>query len=146
MRLRFVRRLMPVVIAIPLASCRALTTPDSNNNVVITSLLMGSCASTAAPLPGWKGCTASMSLYVSMTVTSGYVSVYFQYPDSGSYYYGDVQTGLQQPGDIVVNLVNDYVPSCPAGYATTVQVYDGPKGNANDRLLKSLKLTVPAGC
>ena len=124
-----------------------LTSPNHNNTVAVTLFDLVSCAQSAAPKPGWNTCKASMGLFVSMTVTSGYVSAYVEYPEAGAYYHGEtqVQPGTK-PGDITIDLVNPYVSKCEASYPTTVQVFDGRDGDQNARLLKKVPFTIQATC
>jgi hypothetical protein len=146
-RHHMLRFLAAAAVLAPLAGCSVFSAPNANNTVVITGLYFVACASSASPQPGWNDCPATIYLYVSKTVTTGYVSVSFQYPESGSCFHGEKQVlAGAGAGDIVVGLKNPYVSKCVASYPTTVNVYDGHDGDASARQLASLKFTVLRSC
>lgn len=121
-------------------------TGAGGGTVTLQSVQITGCPTSASPLPGWINCTATVSLTVTKTVTSGYVSVFFNYPNSGSFYHGQLQVSSSTPGSIVVPVVNEYVPSCVTSYATTVDVYDGPESASSAPLLGSFPLTLNVKC
>jgi hypothetical protein len=133
------------VVALGGCSASSLTGADAGT-VTLQSVQITGCPTSASPLPGWVNCTATVSLTVTTTVTSGYVSVYFNYPNSASFYHGQLQVSSRTPGSIVVPVVNDYVPSCVTSYATTVDVYDGPQSASSAPLLASFPLTLNVKC
>lgn len=147
---RLVQRFAPIAMAAAAATlggCKVLQAPDASNTVVVTGFEVGTCASPATPpKTGWINCTAQLALYVSKNVSSGYVSAYIQYPDSGHYYHGDVPVSINPAGDILIDLVDDNVPVCSANYATQVQVFDGPQTDAHATLLASLPFTIKGVC
>lgn len=130
-----------------LAGCQALTNPQIGNTVEISQLTISGCAGPApAPQPGSINCSGSILLYVSMPVTSGWVSVRMAYPQPSSIYTGEVQVNSAHPQDLLVPITNPYQPACAASYKTTVDVYDGRMNDANARLLKSVPTTVVVIC
>jgi len=66
---------------------------------------------------------------ITKTVQSGYVSAFLPYPDSGSFYHGDVRvTAGSKPGAIEINLLNNDVPRCPSlPYTASLAIYDEPR-------------------
>lgn len=141
------RRCRTFVVAglIGLVGCSGITSPGANGTVSLQSLKLSGCASSASPLPGWVNCSGSVTLNITKTVTSGYVSVYFNYPDAGSFYHGQIQVS-GQPGTIVVAMINDYVASCATSLQTSVGVYDGPESNSSAPLLANIPTTITATC
>lgn len=105
------------------------------------------CSISASPLPGWKNCTATVILKISKPIQSGYVSVYFNYPDDGGFFHGELAVnagGVTQT--VTVNLVSEYVSHCVTSYATTVDVYDGRQNAVLPPLLVSTPVTLTATC
>lgn len=103
------------------------------------------CAISASPLPGWRNCTGTVALTISRPISSGYVAVYFNFPDNSAFFHGELQVGLGTPGAVIVNLVNEYVSRCQSPFATTVDVYNGRQSTQNAPLLVSVPVTL-TGC
>jgi hypothetical protein len=104
-----------------------------------------SCTISAAPLPGWRNCTGTVALAITKTISSGYVSVFFNYPDDGSFFHGDLPVGSGTPGNVIVNVANPYVSHCANGFTTTVDVYNGTQSAQSPPLLTSVPVTL-TGC
>lgn len=105
------------------------------------------CSISADPLPGWRNCTATVSLTISSVITSGYVSVFFNYPTSGAFFHGELavaSSGVLQT--VTVNLVNEYVSHCVPSYQTSINVYDGRQNAAQAPLLVSEPMTITSTC
>jgi hypothetical protein len=114
--------------------------------VYVTGYSFQSCAGSASPLPGWRGCQGTVTLTINKALSSGYVSVFFNYPDAGSFYHGQLQVGSGVPGRVVVNVVNDYVSQCLTSYPSRFDVYDGPQSLQGAPLLLSLPQTLSVTC
>ena len=105
-----------------------------------------SCTISATPLPGWKNCTGTVDLNISIQIPSGYVSVYFNYPSTDSFFHGQAAvatTGITQA--ITVNLTNPYVSQCVSAYNTTVDVYNGSE-SARGALIVSVPVKLTSAC
>jgi hypothetical protein len=92
-----------------------------------------SCNTSATPLPGWKNChgTVDVTVNVPSDIKSGYISVYFNFPDDGSFYHGQIAIG-SSPATYTVSMTNDYVPGClSTSISTSVDVYDGSASASN---------------
>ena len=137
-------------LLLALTGCSAASAVANSNTTGGTVLLKGlsltACTQSAAPLPGWKNCTGTVSLDITKTVSSGYVSVYFNYPDANSFYHGQVAVAQGAPGSVTVSVVNDYVAQCVASFPTTVDVYDGPESAQSAPSLASIKTTLNVHC
>lgn len=135
-------------VALALAGCSALKalTDATSGTVTLQAVSITGCPTSAAPLPGWVNCTGTVSLDVTKAVTSGYVSVYFNYPNTSAFYEGELPVASGTPGDIVVPVLNAYVSACVTSYATTIDVYDGPTSDANATLLASFPTTLNVSC
>ena len=105
-----------------------------------------SCSQTTPGLPGWINCTGCVSLTVNKNVSSGYVSVYFDFPDAGSFFHGQLQMPNGKPGAIVVPVTNEYVSMCVTSVQTSIGVYDGPESNPSPPLLANLPTTIHSTC
>jgi hypothetical protein len=125
-------------------SSDSLTSPAGS--VRVTSWTLTGCPTSASPLPGWRNCTGTVNLSITKTIPSGVVSVYFNYPDNGAFYHGQLQVGSGIPGSVTVNVVNDYESSCVTSFATTVDVYDGPQTAQSAPLLVSQPITLNVTC
>ena len=145
-----------MAVAVVLTACSQTPTGPSNNPTTATqtqtqsgTVTVGrvtwSCVTSAAPLPGWRNCTGTVALTITRTISSGYVSAYFQYPDSGSFFHGDLQVGTAVPGAVTVNVVNEYVSRCANPFATMVDIYNGPQNAQSAPLLVSTPVTL-TGC
>ena len=105
------------------------------------------CATSAAPLPGWRNCTGTVSLDIRSTISSGYVSVYFNYPDAGAFFPGELLVGSGEPGRVTVNVVNEYVSHCTAGsYKYSIDVYNGRQSAQSAPLIATLPTTGTVNC
>ena len=133
--------------ALSLVGCNIPSDPHADNTVVVTQVNLGGCAAAApAPQPGWVNCNGSMVVFVSMAVTSGWVSVRMPFPQPNSVYGGEVQVTKQRPGDLIIGLTNPYEPSCVTSYDTKISVYDGRLNDPNAKLLKSIPFTIKFTC
>lgn len=112
---------------------------------VTVGRLTYSCSTSASPLPGWRNCTGTVALTITKTISSGIVSVFFNYGSSGSFYHGQVAV---TPGvtSYTVNVVNEYVSTCLTSYTTSVDVYDGAQSASNPPLLVSTPVTLTGTC
>ena len=140
-----------VIFILAGTACTPSSPTDSDSTpavpaVTINSYSLNACTSSASPLPGWRNCQGTVTLTVNKAVTSGYVSVFFSYPDSGTFYHGDLQVGSGVPGRVVINVVNNYVSHCVTSYATTFEVYDGPQSAGSAPLLLSHPQTLSITC
>ena len=116
--------------------------PSTPTGTVTVGRVTWSCAISASPLPGWRNCTGTVALAITKTISSGYVSAYFNYPDGGSFFHGDLQVGSGTPGNVTVNVVNNYVSQCAANpFTTTVDVYNGSQSAQSAPLLVSVPVT-----
>lgn len=97
-----------------------------DGTVSATGWTLSTCAKSASPLPGWLDCPGTVTVFVPKPVKSGVVSVYFNYPDSGTFYHGQQTVGAGAPGTVVVSVINQYVPQCVT-YNTRIDIYDGPQ-------------------
>ncbi|HEY5220406.1 MAG TPA: hypothetical protein VIJ16_11390 [Gemmatimonadaceae bacterium] len=146
----FARRTVPIAFVVSLFAligCSGIAAPgDTGGTVVLNGLTLSGCGPSASPLPGWTNCTGTVTLNITKTVSSGYVSVYFNYPDDGSFYHGQYQVSSGKPGSIVVPMINNYVSACVTTLATTIDVYDGPESSQTAPLLASIATTIHATC
>ncbi len=131
-----------------LGGCSSLKslTDATSGTVMLQAVSITGCPQSAAPLPGWVNCTGTVSLDVTKTVASGYVSVYFNYPNTDAFYEGQLQVSSSTPGNIVVPVLNPYVSVCVTSYSTTIDVYDGPTSDQNATLLASFPMTLNVTC
>jgi len=88
----------------------------------------------------------TVSLSITKTISSGFVSVNFNYPDGGAFYHGQLQVGSGIPGIVTVNVVNNYISHCVTSFATTVDVHNGPESAATAPLLISQPITLNVTC
>lgn len=108
------------------------TTTGGQDGVGAWTFRGSGCDRSADPLPGWLNCRGTITVSVTQVNRSGFVSVFMAYPDSGSFYHGQVAvTAGRAPGTVSISVVNNYVPRCVSSYATTISVYDGAQ-SAND--------------
>jgi hypothetical protein len=77
-----------------------------------------------------------VAITITKPLTSGTVAVYFNYPDGGSFYHGQLSGLAGFTGTQEITMTNSYVSSCPA-LRTTVTVNDGPQTSQASRLLKT---------
>lgn len=125
-------------------SSDSLTSPAGS--VRVTKWALTGCPTSASPLPGWVNCTGTVTLSITQTIPSGVVSVYFNYPDNGAFYHGQLQVGSGVPGTVTVNVVNDYESHCVTSLATTFDVYDGAQNAQSAPLLVSQPMTLNVTC
>lgn len=125
-------------------SSDSLTSPVGS--VRVTKWALTGCPTSASPLPGWVNCTGTVTLSITQTIPSGVVSVYFNYPDNGAFYHGQLQVGSGVPGTVTVNVVNDYESHCVTSLATTFDVYDGAQNAQSAPLLVSQPMTLNVTC
>ncbi len=143
MRIHAVRRLCLLLVPLGFAACSDSTAPKltvSSARVQLTG-----CPSSASPLPGWVNCTGTITLSVSGTPSSGYLSVYMNYGSSGSFYHGST-TAVAGSQSYAISVVNDYVPQCFTSLSTTVDVYDGPPSASNAPLVTSIPIALTGTC
>jgi hypothetical protein len=105
-----------------------------------------SCITSATPLRGWRSCTGTVRLSITKQIPSGIVSAYFNYPDGGSFFHGQLNVGSGIAGTVTVNVVNDYVSHCVTPYGTTINVYDGPQSLTSAPLIATSSFTFTSGC
>ena len=130
-------------------ACSSSTTTEpsaTDGGVYVNGYAFQSCASSASPLPGWRSCQGTVRLIINRALSSGYVSVFFNYPDSGAFYHGHLYVGSGVPGTVTVNVVNDYISHCVTTYPTSIEVYDGPQSAQSAPLLLSLSQTLNFTC
>ena len=101
------------------------------------------CNTPATPLPGWINCTGTVNLSIDTAVTGGVVSVYFNYPDSGSFFEGQASVTAVTTN---VPVTNSYIPDCVKSVETIVEVYGGPTTDTSAPLLASFPETVTTSC
>lgn len=143
------KRLILSVLLLSSAACGAgsPSSPSaSDGSVFVQGYQFSACAASASPLPGWRNCPAVVKLNITRTIPSGIVSVYFNYPDAGSFYHGQLQVGSGIPGQVSVNVVNDYLPRCVSSFGTTIDVYDGAQSNPSAPLIVSRPVTLNVTC
>jgi len=105
-----------------------------------------SCKISAAPLPGWRNCTGTVELTISKVITSGFVSVFFNYPDDGAFFHGELAVTSGGPAQkVTVNVVNEFVSKCVT-FATTIDVFDGRQNAGQAPLLVSVPITFTPTC
>ena len=66
-------------------ACSSSTTTEpsaTDGGVYVNGYAFQSCASSASPLPGWRSCQGTVRLIINRALSSGYVSVFFNYPTS----------------------------------------------------------------
>jgi hypothetical protein len=96
--------------------------------ITVVNVAWGPCTTPAkAGLPGWIDCAGTVNLKVNRPVSSGFVTVTFDYPDGGSFFHGglEVDTNI---GTFPVPVINTYISHCVTPFAATVVVRDGPTG------------------
>ena len=94
------------------------------------------CDRSADPLPGWLNCRGTITVTITQVNQSGFVSVFMAYPDSGSFYHGQVAvTAGRAPGTVSITVVNNYVPRCVSSYPTTLSAYDGTQSASSPPLI-----------
>lgn len=125
-------------------SSDGITSPSGG--VTVNAWAIGGGCVSASPLSGWRNCAGTVTLSITKKIPSGVVSVYFNYPDDGSFFHGQLQVGSGIPGTVTVNLVNDYISQCVTSFATTIDVYDGPQTSQTAPLLVSDPLTLNVTC
>ena len=103
------------------------------------------CASSASPLPGYRTCSVVVAVTIHSKVSSGTISVFFNYPDQGSFYHGELSGLTGFTGTKEITLTNGYVSSCPK-IQTSVEIYDGPQSAQVAPLLLSLPAQVGPLC
>jgi hypothetical protein len=114
---------------------------------VAVGQLSWTCTISATPLPGWRNCTATVGLTISKAIQSGYVSVFFNFPDGGAFFHGELAVAAGSgTKTVTVNLVNEYVSHCVTSYATKVDVYDGRQNAGQAPLLVSVPITLTSSC
>ena len=133
---------------VPFVACPGITDPGgvAGGKVEYVGYRAVSCAASASPLPGFRTCSLIVAVTITQALSSGTVSVYFNYPNEGSFYQGEL-TGLSGfTGTKEVTLKNGYVSSCPK-VQTLVDIYDGPRtSQTGTRLLLSVSALVGPLC
>ncbi len=105
------------------------------------------CDRSADPLPGWLNCRGTITVTIAQVNQSGFVSVFMAYPDSGSFYHGQVAvTAGRAPGTVSITVVNNYVPRCVSSYATTISAYDGTQSAGSPPLIGRSTGTLTFSC
>jgi hypothetical protein len=140
------KRVCVSVFLLVAIGCSADSPTSLAGSVRVTKWALTGCPTSASPLPGWRNCTGTVTLSITKTIPSGVVSVYFNYPDNGAFYHGQLQVGSGIPGTVTVNVVNDYESSCVTSFATTFDVYDGAQTAQSAPLLVSQPMTLNVTC
>jgi hypothetical protein len=139
-------RLCVSVLLLAAVGCSSDSATGIVGSVRVNSWVLSGCSVSASPLPGSRNCTGTVTLSITKSIPSGVVSVFFNYPDDGSFYHGQLQVGSGIPGTVTVNVVNDYEPACVTSFATTFDVYDGPETASSPPLLVSQPITLNVTC
>jgi hypothetical protein len=114
---------------------------------VTVNRISWSCSISATPLPGWKNCTGTVTLTISKIIPSGYVSAYFDYGSTGSFFHGELAVTSGGPAQTVtVNLIDEYVSACETSYLSTVTVYDGHQSALRPPLLAVAPVQLTSTC
>lgn len=96
--------------------------------ITVLNVAWGPCTTPAkAGLPGWIDCAGTVNLKLSRPVSSGFVTVTFDYPDGGSFFHGGLEVDANT-GTFPVPVINTYISHCVTPFAATVVVRDGPTG------------------
>jgi len=140
------KRICVSVFLLAAMGCATDSPTSPAGSVRVTKWALTGCTTSASPLPGWRNCTGNVTLSITKTIPSGVVSVYFNYPDNGAFYHGQLQVGSGIPGTVVVNVVNDYESNCVTSFATSFDVYDGPQSAQSAPLLVSQPITLNVTC
>lgn len=122
-----------------------LDTDEPTAGTVVVNGATWSCTTSANPLPGWRNCTGTVRLTITKRVPSGIVSAFYNFPDAGSFFHGQLSVGSGIPGTVTVNVTNEYVSRCVTPYSTTITVYDGPQSAQTAPVLATTNLTL-TGC
>jgi len=144
MPIHSIRCIAAMLGGLTLAGCAgADATGPASVSVSVSRVQLTGCPKSASPLPGWVNCTGTVSLTVSKPPSTGYISVYFDYGSTGTFYHGQaaIASGTQA---YTVNVVADYVPQCYTSVATSVDVYDGTTSTAP--LIVSVPMTLTGSC
>jgi len=147
MRIGSFGKVFPLITVLAVSACSSPTqaSDSSPTGTVTVGAVTWSCTISASPLPGWRNCTGTVALTITKTISSGYVSVFYDYPTSGAFFHGELQVGSGTPGAVIVNVVNEYVSQCANPYTTTVDVYDGRQSAQTAPVLASVPVTL-TGC
>lgn len=144
MHSRSIRTALALSAAIALVGCAGADASPSLS-VSSTHVQLTGCPKSAAPLPGWVNCTGVITLSITGTPSSGYLSTYMDYGSSGTFYHGQAAV-LEGTTSVTVNVVADYVSQCYTSVSTSVDVYDGPQTNQNAPLVASIPITLNGTC
>jgi hypothetical protein len=125
----------------------ALVTNAAASGNSVTWFQLTNCERSATPRPGWRNCRGYVDATINSLVPSGYVTAYFEYPDS-SVYQGTLAVPTNRaPGAIRIDVTNSYVPNCPAiPYQLNVTIRDGREANALLPLVATSPITVTNPC
>ena len=121
----------------------ATTAPEpsaADAGVYVNGYAFQTCASSASPLPGWRSCQGTVKLIIKRALSSGYVSVFFNYPDSGGFYHGQLYVGSGVPGTVTVDGI-DMIKSDPASSYAMVGKALKLDADTVSGMLSGLKLT-----
>jgi hypothetical protein len=143
---QMLKRVCVSVFLLVAMGCSSDSVTSPAGSVTVTKWSLAGCTTSAAPLPGSRNCPGTVTLSITRTIPSGIVSVYFNYPDNGAFYHGELQVGSGIPGTVVVNVVNDYESTCVTSFATTFDVYDGAQSAQSAPLLVSQPVTLNVTC
>jgi hypothetical protein len=132
----FARAAVVLCASLMLNSCKSITGEDAGPEVSYFGYREARCAASASPLPGFRTCSVEVAIVITKAVSSGTVSVYFNYPGAGSFYHGEISGLAGVTGSRTLTLTNSYVSSCPA-IRTTVDIYEGPQSSNSSNLLST---------
>ncbi len=114
---------------------------DTTNKIRIGTVTVGYGCVPATPLPGWRFCQGAVPLTISSPPSSRYVSVFFAYPDSTSFFHGETLVVAGRTG-YTVNVVNAYFARCVPSVSTTIILRNGRDGVGNTPVLARIPVTL----
>jgi hypothetical protein len=142
-----IRSVLVLLCSIGLAACPIVPTEAdvAGGKVTYFGYRAATCAASATPLPGFRTCSVIVAVQIAKPVSTGTVSVIFNYPDGGSFYRGQLSGLAGVTGTREITLNNAYVSSCPQ-IQSTVDIYDGPLSAQNAPLLQSISAKIGPMC
>jgi hypothetical protein len=142
-----IRSVLVLIFSLGLAACPIVPTEAgvAGGKVTYFGYRAATCAASATPLPGFRTCSVIVAVQITKPVSSGTVSVIFNYPDGGSFYHGQLSGLAGVTGTREITLTNSYVSSCPQ-IQSTVDIYDGPQSSQNAPLLQSVSAKIGPMC
>ena len=142
-----IRSLLVLLCSLSVAACPLVPTEAdvAGGKVTYFGYRDAKCAASATPLPGFRTCSVIVAVQIAKSVSSGTISVYFNYPGGGSFYHGQLSGLAGATGTREITLNNEYVSSCPQ-IQSTVDIYDGPQSDRNAPLLQSISAKIGPMC